>query len=363
MDEMRMIGALLDERPSERSVAEGRARLEREIESGRRRGMRRFTIPRWSITAPVMAAGAVAAVTAVAVALSSGTTPRAPDHEAAAPMTARSVLLSAATKIEQAPATRGEYWSVVTQERMNMTVGDRVYDAIRETGLWDAGPGKQAWIAERAVRTKDLGLAPEGGPKSFDRNGRPVTEKAGDRGATPWTKVRVKGGEAFRLADWEGVRPISVRELPGTPDALRRFLDRKLREAAPRTGSKIDPVEWLFTNAQKIGSAPVSPKVLGALYRLLATDPNLRVTGTVTDPLGRKGTAIAHRVTAEGGHSHDEQLVLDPATGRLLAERDVLVQPGKAWPGRKPGDVISYTAVISRGWSDTVPNYKLGKVG
>jgi len=362
MDEMRMISTLLDERPSERSVAEGRARLEREIENGRRDGARRFTIPRWSITAPVMAAGAVAAVTAVAVAMSSGTTPRAPDHSSAAPMTARSVLLSAATKIEQAPATHGRYWSVVTQEHMNVTSGDRAFDTINETGLWDAGPGKQAWIAERRVRSKDLGPAPEDGPKAFDRHGRPVTEKAGDRGATPWTKVKVKGGEAFRLADWGGVEPISVRSLPDTPGTLRRFLDRKLREAAATAG-KIDPVEWLFTNAQKIGSAPVSPKVLGALYRLLATDPNLRVAGTVTDPLGRKGTAIAHRVTAEGGHAHDEELVLDPASGRLLTERDVLVRPGKAWPGRKPGDVTSYTAVISYGWTDTVPNYKLGKVG
>ncbi|MBO2449174.1 CU044_5270 family protein [Actinomadura barringtoniae] len=362
MDEMRMIGTLLDERPSECSVAEGRARLEREIESGRR--TRRFSIPRWSITAPVLAAGSVAAVTAVAVAMSSGTTPRAPDHQAAQPVSARSVLLSAATRIEQAPATHGRYWSVVTQERMNMGVGDRAFETINETGLWDEGPGKHAWIAERRVRSKDLGPAPKDGPKSFDRNGRPATTPPGDRGPTPWTKVKVKGGEAFRLADWEGVPAINVRELPDTPDALRRFFDQKLRQAQARTGGPIDSVEWLFSNAQKLGSAPVSPKVLGALYRVLATDPKLRVAGTVTDPLGRKGTAIAHRVTAESGHVHDEQLVLDPATGRLLAERDVLVQPGKAWlRGGKPGDVTYYTAVISRGWTDTVPRYKLGKVG
>jgi hypothetical protein len=356
MDEMRMIGALLDERPSERSVAEGRARLQREIGSGRR--ARRFAFPRWSIAAPVLAAGAVAAVTAVAVALSSGTTPRAPDHSAA-PMTARSVLLSAATKIEQAPATHGKYWSVVTRERMNVITGDRAFDTINETGLWDAGPGKHAWIAERTLGSKDLGPAPGGGPKTFDRNGRPVHTRAGDRGPTPWTKVKVKGGEGFRLADWEGVRSADVRRLPDTPDALHRFLDQQLRRAASASGGRIDSVEWLFTNAQKIGSAPVSPKVLGAMYRLLATDPNLRVAGTVTDPLGRRGTAIAHRV----GRAHEEQLVLDPATGRLLAERDVLLQPSKYWPGSKPGDVISYNAVVSRGWTDTVPAYRLGKVG
>ncbi|GAA2621026.1 CU044_5270 family protein [Actinomadura fulvescens] len=354
MDDMRMISTLLDERPSERSVEEGRARLEREITSPRPR----FSMPRWRIAVPVLATGTVAAVTAIAVGMSSGTTPRAPDGSdgsdgsvSAAPMSARTVLLSAASKVERASLAHGKYWHVVTQERFLMTSGKSQYDTSSQTGWWDAGPGREAWYAERGLGTRYLGRAPHGGPVITQESGKPRPERTTDSGPTGWTKVKVPGGHAFRLQEWGALTPPDVRRLPGDPQALKAFLARALKRLEKAEGGRVDPVEWLFSNAQKIGTTPASPKAIGATYRLLATDPGLRVVGQVTDPLGRKGTAIARQVVKGG--QYEEWLVLDPATGRVLAHQDV----------RKPATVTGYHAIVSYGWTDTVPDYPLGKIG
>ncbi|MFG1997936.1 CU044_5270 family protein [Spirillospora sp. NPDC048911] len=349
MDEMRMISTLLDEQPSERSIEEGRARLEREVRSPGRAP--RFSMPRWKLAVPALAAGAIAAVTAVAVGVSSGTTPRAPDTTVSAvPMSARTVLLSAATKIEGTPLAHGRYWHVVAQERFTMTSGKSTYDTSLQNGWWDAGPGREAWSAERSLGSRYLGPAKHG-PRTFGKGGKPQPERTTDSGPTGWTKVKVPGGHAFRLQEWGGLTPPDVRKLPENPQALKAFLARALKRLEKAEGGPIDPAEWLFGNAQKIGMTPASPKAMGATYRLLAADPGLRVVGQVTDPLGRKGTAIA-RPVVKGGR-HEEWLVLDPATGRVLAHEDV----------QKPAKVTGYRAIVSYGWTNTVPDYPLGKLG
>ncbi|TDD75111.1 hypothetical protein E1293_28625 [Actinomadura darangshiensis] len=253
------------------------------------------------------------------------------------------MLLAAATKAQAAPAGHGRYWSSVTREGGHLLMGGREYYSVRETGLWDAGPGKAAWLAERVVSRRDLGPAPLGGPSP---SGRPEPSAGG---ATGWTKTKVKGGEAFRLADWEGAASPDVRKLPADPQDLRRFLDRALKQVPG-----VDPAEWLMSNAQKIGAAPVKPAVRAAMYRLLADSPGIRPLGPVTDPLGRHGDGVARRVHADDAVV-DERLVIDPATGRLLAQESVLVQPGKASRGTKPGTVVAYTALVSHGWTDKVP--------
>lgn len=347
MDEMRMISTLLDEQPSQRSVEEGRARLEREVRSRRRTP--RFSMPRWRIAAPVLAAGAVAGVTAIAVGMSSGTAVRAPDETV--PMSARTVLLSAASTVERSPLTTGKYWHVVSQERVKLLLGKGVFDSTSQTGWWDAGPGREAWSATRSLGSRYLGPAPKGGPTVVDNGGKPQPERTTDSGPTGWTKVKVPGGHAFRLQEWGSVTPPDVRELPEDPQGLKTFLAQALKRSVRADGGSIDPAEWLFANAQKIGTTPASPKTLGAMYRLLATDPGLRVVGQVTDPLGRKGTAIA-RPVAESGKG-EEWLVIDPATGRMLAHEDV----------RKPATVTGYRAIVSYGWTNTVPDYPRGTVG
>ncbi|MFI0405649.1 CU044_5270 family protein [Actinomadura sp. 3N508] len=348
MDELQMIGAALAEEPSERSAAAGRDRLVREIHRPARR-VRRLT---W----PLTGLGAVVAVVAAVAVLPGGTAPQGPAGPAP---TARTVLLSVASKAERAPAAKGRYWSVVRQERMLVTAGGHAFDTFKQIGLWDAGPGREAWIAHRDLGRRDLGPAPAGGPVVVGPRGAPAR---GDAGPTEWTRTRVKGGEAYRLADWEGITAPDVRRLPAEPAALKRFLDDALERTTKANGPgfRIEPGEWLFGNIQKIGTAPVPPRVLGAAYRMLAADPGLRVIGPVTDPLGRRGTAIARPTP---GADTEERLVIDASSGRLLALETVLIKPGPDWKGFKAGDRVSYDAVVSYGWTDTVPEYRPAETG
>ncbi|MEV4004946.1 hypothetical protein [Actinomadura sp. NPDC049753] len=55
--------------------------------------------------------------------------------------------------------------------------------------------------------------------------------------------------------------------------------------------------------------------------------------------------------------------MIDPVSGRLLAQESVLVKPGKAWRGAKPGTVLSYSALVSYGWTDEVPAYPVEPTG
>jgi hypothetical protein len=371
VDELHMIATMLDEPPAEGAAARGRIRLQDEIRSpGRPSGHRR--VPR--MPRPVFGGiglAAVAAVAAGAVVLSSGTTPRAPSPPGTSPSTARSVLLAAATRAEGAPMGHGRYWSSVICEAGYVVAGSGQHYTVREIGSWDAGPGKDAWIAERVVSSRDAGPALSNGPAPVTTTGPgpapsnapgPVaTTKPGPvttSGPGVWTKSEVKGGEAFRLADWEGSTPPDVRRVPADPEGLRNFLEQALK----RVPGHVDAAEWLMSNAQKIGAAPVKPGVRAAMYRLLAGSPGIRPLGSVTDPLGRRGDGVARRVRADDTVL-DEWLVIDPATGRLLAQESVLVKPGKVWAGRTPGTVVSYDALVSYGWTDKVPAYPIEPVG
>ncbi|GLX02057.1 hypothetical protein [Microtetraspora sp. NBRC 16547] len=65
---------------------------------------------------------------------------------------------------------------------------------------------------------------------------------------------------------------------------------------------------------------------------LLAQVPGIRSLGSVTDPLGRRGEAVALPDGAPGGSVTERHLVVDTATGHLLATETVLVRPGPVGP-------------------------------
>ena len=78
----------------------------------------------------------------------------------------------------------------------------------------------------------------------------------------------------------------------------------------------------------------VPPNLRAALFQVAASLKGVELIGTVTDRLGRPGTAVGY--TYEGVR---EQLIFDPATARLLASEWVLVDPqvaaaaGRTGPG------------------------------
>ncbi|MEV6930682.1 CU044_5270 family protein [Dactylosporangium sp. NPDC051485] len=239
---------------------------------------------------------AVAAVTAAAVALDKAPTgsPDAARPSPGAELDAADLLLVAAAKVDTGRPNAGRYWVV----RAEHAEGDR-----RVTD--------EQWLATRAGDPSVAFLRAE----------------AGD-----WSRRAMDGHTADNNFLLGGVprSAEALAALPATPEGLRAHLLRWWPEDAP------EPKDvYLFNaGADLVMRLPVPAPVRAAAYRMLAQMPGIDSLGRVTDALGRGGVAVAYG----GGR---QRLVVDPATGRALAQ--------ESWAdGRRLG----YTAVLKAEWAD-----------
>lgn len=116
-----------------------------------------------------------------------------------------------------------------------------------------------------------------------------------------------------------------------------------------------DEADWMFTQLSELITLPVSSAVRAAAYRVLANLPGITSLGTVTDPLGRSGVAVALPPMAVGDLGQQQrQLIVDPDTNTILSQQVVLVAPSPlaAEAGLTAGTVVNYTATTRIGWTD-----------
>src|SRR5690606_37939538 len=106
-----------------------------------------------------------------------------------------------------------------------------------------------------------------------------------------------------------------------------------------------------------IANSPVPPGVRAGLIRAATALSGVTAIGEATDPLGRKGVALASasrtvEVTGDSGAPPGQQgtyrarkeLIFDKATGAVLASQYVLTEPGGPYKDRERGFVIDYMA-------------------
>ncbi|MFC4912435.1 hypothetical protein [Actinomadura gamaensis] len=173
--------------------------------------------------------------------------------------------------------------------------------------------------------------------------------------------------------------PQQIAALPTDPDALAKLFFHperpgwggKIAEEKRKAGKVYRPAgprDKLLITGDALKDMPLPPKVRAGLMRALAKEPGIRTLDGAVDPLGRKGVALTidprtATITGEYGAPKEEQgtytardeLVFDPATGDLLSDQLVLVQPGGPYAARKPGSVINYWILRKAGWTDTKP--------
>jgi hypothetical protein len=94
----------------------------------------------------------------------------------------------------------------------------------------------------------------------------------------------------------------------------------------------------------------VPARLRAGLYGALALVPGVELVGDVTDRAGRHGTAVAF---TEVGMR--DELIFDPATSEMLAERTVLVDPAAAQIPLPKGTVIGDSAYLERAVVDALP--------
>ncbi|MEU4193386.1 CU044_5270 family protein [Kribbella sp. NPDC026611] len=243
-----------------------------------------------------------------------------PWRQPGATATAKQVLLMAADVAEQAKPTEGKYYRVRTAAVGNAVVQGRNKEryTLRVTTIeeeWTGVKGGTSYIG-----TRNLGAQPA----------TPADEAAWRRAGSPtrWLIEPLTGNSLQTTPDegtlfespettdhfaglgYKGISLDEVLALPSDPDKLRPIVMR----AKGRGPDHTDPAYLLQTVGDLLRFSPVLPKVRAAALRLLATVPGTVVRHNVSDPLGRKGTAVDY----EQKYGHGTVRMLFDPTGKYL---------------------------------------------
>jgi hypothetical protein len=132
-----------------------------------------------------------------------------------------------------------------------------------------------------------------------------------------------------------GGRALTLAKLPTDRDELAGALEQQRDLSVRGIG-------------QLMGEALVPVDLRRALYEVAAALPGAEILADARDELGRVGDGVA-RVE----HGLRRELIFDPATGELLACRDVMVDPTADYAS--PGALVGWTCYLSRDIFDALP--------
>ena len=139
-----------------------------------------------------------------------------------------------------------------------------------------------------------------------------------------------------------GLSYVDLSGLPTDPAQLRQQIESRAIEDGPPGNA-----ETFTIIGDLLRETYASPALRAALYTVAAELPGVRLVGSVQDELGRSGTAVAYD---KDGVS--QQLIFDPNTSQVLAERSVALERTDQQPFAV-GTVLSWTAYLASGVVDS----------
>ncbi|GAA2350374.1 CU044_5270 family protein [Streptomyces cuspidosporus] len=294
-----------------------------------------------------------------------GPTTGSPRHT---PENGRVALLNVAARVDRA-ADEGTYWQTATRSAWVGVVdhsGSLFAVVSSETQRWSFGvrPGTRSlWVSgidattrPRTERDKARWRA-AGSPEELTLAHSGKGGRLGLRmevGARKRPTVdRINSGDRIAALGPHHVTYADLRKLPGDSATLEKVLADLYEEDG---GSEIrGRTEWMWRQAANLINLPVRAEVRAAAYRVIAGLPGIRSLGEVTDPLGRKGAGFALPATVRPDYgTARSELIVDPATGALLSDQEVLTEPDAkaAEAGLTAGTVVNYTATVTSEWTD-----------
>jgi len=280
-------------------------------------GARRFAVIRGGRTARLLAAAASVAV-AVTVVLNAGWfAGRGPTAQAREALHGAARVAAARADTALRP---GQYW-YSRSERLNTADFD-IAPADGATPQPAALQPTRLWVTE----VSELWLAADGSGRVRTRV-RPAIRGPQDRQAwkqsPPELRRLLNLDERFPATKdvFLGLTYQQLRALPTQEQALTRRL-----RSLPGNGRSLDPdapanVALFSAIGDLLRDMPTPPAVRAALYRVAADLPGVTWAGRVRDPAGRVGDAVALN---DGSFRYE--LIFDPATAILLAERVVVTR-------------------------------------
>ena len=208
---------------------------------------------------------------------------------------------------------------------------------------------------------KRLREANQGGGGVVVTDGTVTTERVGDqvRRTSSWRRPY---GTLFSGALAPGEKPARV---PTDPQKAREAVASWATGQAPageepslgnllrESVGNDDHTQLALSYARMVLTAPrVAPDVRAAVYEALAKVPGVRIEPHATDSLGRPAAALITQ-TEHGPSSTRAELLIDPSTAQVLADRAVFtVRPG-ANAHRPPN-----TGPYSEGSQETTYTYR-----
>jgi hypothetical protein len=288
----------------------------------------------WLVAAP----GAMAAAVGAAILLSLGSGVQE-GRVAPAPATAADALERAATAATRKPAPEpfprpAQFFYTRTQATyLDVAVAN---GPITVPSLNTRT--REAWISlgrrggERTIATKQ---------RFPSAAARAAWVKAGrfDLGSSDGKSMTSLGKTTYYLGN-ERLSYLQLLAFNQSGPALYQRLRAHYREGQ---GGGID--DEIFTqvgDALREQASP--PRLRAALYRALKEVPGVRYLGRVRDRLGRPAIGIG-RTTNRGTQ---RELLFDPGTSAMLAEREVMIDVPKGLVGLVPPGTVSSDAVYER---------------
>ncbi|MFI7498816.1 CU044_5270 family protein [Streptomyces sp. NPDC049687] len=296
-----------------------------------------------------------------------------PPSATATALNGRMELLGVAKAAESSTA-EGTYWQVSGRSETVDVVGERGRRfALRTTSSseWSVGvrPGTQSLMvtglnAKTAPRTAadEERWRAAGSPRRVE--GPAGADGRMRLGYTIGTSrpmvMRTDNDNKIYALGPESVSYQDLRKLPTDSAQLGRHIERLYEQdgGAESSGGR---TAWMLRRTADLITMPVKPGTRAAAYRVLADLPGIRVQGSITDPLGRKGMGITLPIEAATTlGSMEQRLVVDPSTGALLSEQTILVEPSAIAQeaGLVTGTTVNYEATTRMEWAErqiTVP--------
>jgi hypothetical protein len=324
-----------DGEPDPEAAMRARTRLAAHIQAARldrRTGRRRV----WLFVAPP----ALAAAAAVAVVLSVGSDVQDGQVRVASARAA-AVLESAARSAERRPAASpfpgpDQYFYTRTDATyLDASLSPRDGSLVtldtrrREAWLSEARPGIARTVAGPTAFPSARARA------AWVRAGRPALPVLQPGGGS-----RPLGATRYML----GNESLTTAQMLAFDETGAQLYQRLRHGVQPFQGPSVDG-EVFSQITDALREQPAPPRLRAALYRALAYVPGIRLLGPAHDRLGRAAIAVAR--TEQGTRT---ELLFDPGTSELLAEREAMLRPPPGLAGVvPPGTVTADSVYVRRG--------------
>jgi RNA polymerase sigma-70 factor (ECF subfamily) len=223
----------------------------------------------------------------------------------------------------------GQYLKVSTQAVYSVEGDDgtghgAAYLATQDGQIYVPADHNDDWVWVRAAST----VAQTFGPAS-ERAAAAVTNRVS---TTPEVIRAAKGA-------WYNGKPTagSFDGLPRDPQQLLNYIYR----VTAGTGVSPDGEALVFI-ADTLRTGVVPAELRAALYKAAAGIPGVAITDHAATLDGRSGIAFGR----DEGNGVRQEIIIDPGTGLLIGEREVLLRDG-VLPGVPAGESMGWTTVTT----------------